>query len=129
MVNGSVEEVGGEAVVWILGAWIGFVWNTGNSVYDYAICTVGSESDYGNAEIFSMKSAREKLFFGAAVAVILANFVGWGLYFNGYQRIGIIIGFLVALPPLYYILIGLWRKNYILVAVGGMFAVTHMTNV
>lgn len=82
-----------------------------------------------NAKFFSLESMKEKLFFGAAVAVILANFVGWGLYFNGYQSIGNIIGFLVVLPPLYYVLIGLWRNNSVLVTVGGMFAVTHMTNV
>lgn len=79
-------------------------------------------------ELFAITTKSEKIFFGSAVIVILLNFLGWGLYFCGWQNVAIMIVFLFALPPLYYLLLGLWRKNYFLVALSNLFLIIHLAN-
>lgn len=82
----------------------------------------------GETKWFSLKDIQERVSFIGVIITILLNFLGWGLYFGGYQSIAIMIIFLVAMPPLYYIAIGLWRKNYILAIIGGLFWVFHFSN-
>lgn len=82
-----------------------------------------------NATIFSVANKLEKIFFIITVIVLLLNFVGWGLYFAGYQSIFIMMFFIVLLPPLYYVFIGLWRKNVILTVIGCLFLIIHFTHV
>lgn len=77
---------------------------------------------------FSLKDISERTGFARVVVTILLNYIGWGLYFGGYQSVAIMIIFLVVMPPLYYISIGLWRKNYILVVIGGLFFIFHLSN-
>lgn len=79
-------------------------------------------------KLFSVKTKSEIVFFSAAIAMIALNFIGWILYFCGMQSVAIMIIFIFALPPLYYLFIGLWRKNYFLVGTGGLFFVIHLTN-
>lgn len=79
-------------------------------------------------KLFSVESEYEKVFFGATVTAIALNFVGWVLYYCGLQSVAIMIVFIFALPPLYYLFIGLWRKNYFLVAVSGLFFAVHLSN-
>lgn len=67
--------------------------------------------------------------FVLAVFVLLLNFVGWGLYFGGHQSIGIMMFFIVLLPPLYYVFIGLWRENWILLITGILFEAVHFSHV
>ena len=79
-------------------------------------------------KIFSVKTKNEIAFFSVAVGVIVLNFLGWILYFCGLQSVAIMIVFIFVLPPLYYLFIGLWRKNYFLVVVGGIFLIIHLSN-
>ncbi|MDE7439214.1 MAG: hypothetical protein K2N23_01715 [Clostridia bacterium] len=79
-------------------------------------------------KLFSLNSKSEIAFFTIAVGLIVFNFIGWILYFCGMQSVAIVITFLFALPPLYYLFIGLWRKNYFLTAVGAIFFVIHLAN-
>lgn len=79
-------------------------------------------------KIFSVKTKNEIAFFSVAVGVIVLNFIGWILYYCGVQSVAIMIVFIFALPPLYYLFIGLWRKNYFLVATGGVFFIIHLSN-
>lgn len=67
--------------------------------------------------------------FVLAVFVLLLNFVGWGLYFGGHQSIGIMMFFIVLLPPLYYVFIGLWRENWLLLITGILFEAVHFSHV
>lgn len=83
----------------------------------------------GDATWFSLATPREKVFFGAAMLAIAGYFIGWVFYFRGYQSLPLIFGLLVALPPLYYMFIGLWRGNSALAALGGMFLIVHVANV
>jgi hypothetical protein len=83
----------------------------------------------GDARLFSLKSAKEVVFFVVAMLAIVGYFVGWAFYFNGYQSIPLMLCTLVALPPVYYAFIGLWRGNPLLAALGGLFLVAHLSNV
>ena len=83
----------------------------------------------GDAKWFSLGTAMEKRFFCVAVLAIIAYFTGWFFYFNGFQSFALMLGLLVAMPPIYYTFIGLWRKNYALTAFGSMFLLAHLVNV
>lgn len=89
----------------------------------FMILIVNKESS-----LFSVKTKSEKVFFSTSIITIILNFIGWILYFCGLQGVAIMIVFLFALPPLYYLFIGLWRKNYFLVASSSIFFVIHLTN-
>lgn len=79
-------------------------------------------------KLFSVKTNGEIAFFSVAAGMIALNFVGWILYYCGMQSIAIMIIFIFALPPLYYLFIGLWRKNYFLVGISGIFFIIHLSN-
>lgn len=80
-------------------------------------------------KIFSISAKKELLFFCIAMGIILLNFFGWFLYFIGYQSIFVMMFFIVMLPPLYYVSIGLWRNNIILSITGCIFLVVHFIHV
>lgn len=82
-----------------------------------------------NADFFSLRTGREQLFFGLAVAVLLLNFFGWALYFTGRQSLLVMMLFIVALPPLFYVLVGLWRSNIPLAFTGSVFLAVHFIHV
>ena len=74
-----------------------------------------------DATLFSIVDGREKLFFTLAIILLLANFAGWALYFTGHQSVFVMMLFIVALPPLYYVAIGIWRQNTLLSIFGAIF--------
>lgn len=82
-----------------------------------------------DASLFSVADGREKLFFVLAMVVLLANFFGWTLYFAGHQSVFVMMLFIVALPPLYYVAIGLWRQNTPLTVTGALFLAVHFLHV
>ena len=82
-----------------------------------------------DASLFSVADGREKLFFVLAMVVLLANFFGWTLYFAGHQSVFVMMLFIVALPPLYYVAIGLWRQNTPLTVTGALFLAVHFVHV
>ena len=82
-----------------------------------------------DATLFSISDGRKKLFFISAAVLILLNFVGWALYFTGHQSVFIMMAFIVALPPLFYVSVGLWRKNMPLVITGTIFFIIHFSHV
>ena len=82
-----------------------------------------------DATLFSVADGREKLFFTLAVVILLANFFGWALYFAGHQSVFIMMFFIVLLPPLYYVAVGLWRRNVPLAVTGAVFLIVHFTHV
>lgn len=82
-----------------------------------------------NAELFSITNKNEKVFFCLAVLVLLLNFAGWILYFTGHQSIFVMMLFIVVMPPLYYVFIGLWRNNTILTITGCVFLIVHFCHV
>ncbi len=82
-----------------------------------------------DAVFFSIAQGREKLFFTLAALILLANFFGWVLYFAGRQSLFVMMAFIVAMPPLYYMAIGLWRQNTPLVITGAVFLAVHFLHV
>lgn len=81
-----------------------------------------------DAKVFSLSEGKERVFFGLAMGTLLLNFAGWGFYFNGHQSPMIMMIFIVALPPLYYVFIGLWRRNIVLTSTGIVFLVVHFSH-
>ena len=82
-----------------------------------------------DAVLFSISEEREKLYFTLALIALLANFFGWGLYFAGHQSVFVMMLFIVVMPPLYYVAVGLWRRNVPLAFVGVLFLAVHFMNV
>ncbi len=80
-------------------------------------------------KLFSIGEPRERLFFCISIGILLLNFFGWFLYFTGHQSVFVMMAFIVLLPPLYYVFIGLWRNNVILIVTGCIFLVVHFTHV
>ena len=83
----------------------------------------------GDAKWFSLSGAKEIMFFSAALLALVGYFIGWIFYFSGYQSLPLMLGALVALPPIYYSFIGLWRGNYVLAGFGALFLLAHVSNV
>ena len=81
------------------------------------------------AIVFSVSNGREKLFFILAAVILLANFFGWALYFTGHQSTFVMMLFIVAMPPLYYVAIGFWRQNTPLAVFGAAFLAVHFSHV
>lgn len=82
-----------------------------------------------DAVIFSIDDYQDKIIFALIIITLLVNFFGWALYFTGHQSITVMMFFIVLLPPLYYALIGLWRKNIFLAVVGFVFMLVHFFHV
>ncbi len=82
-----------------------------------------------DAVLFSAGSGREKLFLTLALLILLANWSGWALYFSGRRSVAVMMLFLVALPPLYYAAVGLWRRNVPLTAAASVFLIVHCVHV
>ena len=82
-----------------------------------------------DAKWFSLDTLHGRVFFFLAMAAIIIYFIGWIFYFNGVQNLPLLLGILVTMPPIYYSFIGLWRKNYVLAVLGGVFLIAHMSNV
>lgn len=82
-----------------------------------------------NRDLVSIGKGITKIGFYIMIISLLLNFFGWGLYFNGHQSFGVIMFFLVALPPLYYAGIGLWRENWVLLGTSIIFEIVHFIHV
>ena len=82
-----------------------------------------------DAVMFSTGSGAGRIGFIAAITVLALNYAGWLLYFTGHQSTALMLFFLVALPPLYYACIGLWRGNWPLLLTGVAFGMVHFAHV
>lgn len=90
-----------------------------------AMCFIVQEK----ATFFSIGSGTQKSGFVLATLILLMNYFGWTLYYSGYQTIWIMLIFMVALPPLYYAAIGVWRGNGVLFVLGIAFGIVHVVHV
>ncbi|MGI6315427.1 MAG: hypothetical protein ACOX17_01970 [Christensenellales bacterium] len=81
------------------------------------------------ATVFSTGKGIRKAAFVSAAVILLLNFFGWGLYYSGYQAVWVMMFFMVALPPLYYAAIGVWRENPILSITAIAFEIVHVVHV
>ena len=83
----------------------------------------------GDSRWFSLGNTKEIVFFSVAMMALVGYFIGWFFYFRGHQSFPLIIITLVALPPIYYAFIGLWRGNNVLACLGGLALIIHISNV
>lgn len=77
---------------------------------------------------FALGTGNERIFFLLTVGMILINFIGWTLYYLGYQYSLLIVISQFAVVPLYYLFFGLWKSNYLLVGAASIFFVIHTIN-
>ncbi len=63
------------------------------------------------------------------ILFLLLNYIGWILYFKGYQSKWIMLLFIVMMPPLYYMSIGLWKENIVLIIISIIFLSIHFIHV
>ena len=70
----------------------------------------------------------EKTFLFLAILMIVINFIGWTMYYMGYQYGWLIIISQFAVVPLYYLFFGLWKSNYLLAGTAVPFFVIHTIN-
>ena len=82
-----------------------------------------------NIGILDIGSGIAQIGFVFTIVILLLNYFGWRLYFNGHQSIGIMMFFIVVLPPLYYVCIGLWHQNWLLIFTGIIFMAVHFIHV
>lgn len=82
-----------------------------------------------NSNLFLPADGKGKIFFALSIAVLLLNFIGWGIYFGGRQSVFVMMFFIVIMPPLYYFFIGLWRKNILLTVTAVPFLIIHFIHV
>ena len=78
---------------------------------------------------FLTATENRKKYLWCVAGVLLLNYLGWGLYFAGHQGIFNMMFFIVLLPPLYYVFIGMWRDNIFLILVGCIFEIVHFLHV
>ncbi len=81
-----------------------------------------------DVKLIPRETAKEKTFLFLMILMILINFIGWTLYYMGYQHGWLIIISQFAVVPLYYLFFGLWKSNYLLVGTAVPFFVIHTVN-
>lgn len=74
----------------------------------------------------SSPSKYARLYRALAVAFLLAYYVGWIFYYRGIVSPGLLIGVLVASPPIYFFFSGLWLKNHIVSVLSIPFLFFHV---
>lgn len=105
------------------------VWNIVEKILGVSCIVVMLFLVRGDVKWFSLSNRKEIILFGIAMIAIIGYFIGWVFYYNGFQSLPLMLCVLVALPPIYYAFIGLWRENYVLAVLGGMFLFTHISNI
>ena len=81
-----------------------------------------------DVKLIPRETAKEKTFLFLAILMIVINFIGWTMYYIGYQYGWLIIISQFAVVPLYYLFFGLWNRNYLLVGAAVPFFVIHTIN-
>ncbi len=81
-----------------------------------------------DVNLIPRETIKEKTFLFMMILMILINFIGWTLYYMGYQHGWLIIISQFAVVPLYYLFFGLWKSNYLLVGTAAPFFVIHTIN-
>ena len=82
----------------------------------------------GDVKLIPKKTTKEKIFLFLMILMILINFIGWILYYMGYQYGWLIIITQFAVVPLYYLFLGLWQRNYLLAGTAVPFFLIHTIN-
>lgn len=67
------------------------------------------------------------LYIGLAILFLVGYYIAWIFYYKGVVSPWLLIIGIAAMPPLYFLLAGLWMKNYVVLIPCVIFGVTHIT--
>jgi hypothetical protein len=65
-------------------------------------------------------------FLGLAALCLALYYLAWIFYHQGVVAPWLLVGGLAAMPPVYFIFLGLWLKNYPLLISSVIFGITHI---
>ncbi len=65
-------------------------------------------------------------YIGLAILFLLGYYAAWIFYYNGVVSQWLFIVGIAAMPPLYFLFVGLWMNNYIALIPCVIFGVTHI---
>lgn len=66
------------------------------------------------------------LYIGLAILFLVVYYIAWIFYYKGVVSPWLLITGIAAMPPLYFLFVGLWMKNYISLIPCVIFGVTHI---
>lgn len=81
-----------------------------------------------DVRLIPRETCKEKTLLFLTILMILINFIGWTLYYIGYQYGWLIVISQFIVVPLYYLFFGLWKSNYLLVGTAVPFSIFHTIN-
>ena len=67
------------------------------------------------------------LYIGLAILFLVGYYIAWIFYYKGVVSPWLLITGIAAMPPLYFLFVGLWMKNYVALIPCVIFGVTHIT--
>jgi hypothetical protein len=67
------------------------------------------------------------LYLGLAILFLLGYYIAWVFYYQGGVSPWLFIVGIAAMPPLYFLFVGLWMNNYVALIPCIIFGVTHIT--
>jgi hypothetical protein len=66
------------------------------------------------------------LYLGLAILFLLGYYFAWVFYYRGVVSPWLLIAGIAAMPPLYFIFVGLWMNNYVALIPCVIFGITHI---
>lgn len=67
------------------------------------------------------------LYIGLAILFLVGYYIAWIFYYKGVVSPWLLIIGIAAMPPLYFLFVGLWVKNYVVLLPCVIFGVIHIT--
>lgn len=65
-------------------------------------------------------------YLGLAMIFLLGYYLAWIFYYKGIVSPLVLIVGIAAMPPLYFLLVGVWLRNYVALIPGVVFGVVHV---
>ncbi|MCE7698202.1 MAG: hypothetical protein K8E24_004990, partial [Methanobacterium paludis] len=66
------------------------------------------------------------LYIGLAILFLVGYYIAWIFYYKGVVSPWLLIIGLAAMPPLYFLFVGLWMENYVVLIPCVIFGITHI---
>jgi hypothetical protein len=66
------------------------------------------------------------IYIGLAIIFLAGYYISWIFYYQGVVSPWLLIIGLAAMPPLYFLFVGLWMKNYIVILPCIIFEIAHI---
>ncbi|AEG18215.1 hypothetical protein [Methanobacterium paludis] len=66
------------------------------------------------------------IYIGLAILFLVGYYIAWIFYYKGVVSPWLLIIGLAAMPPLYFLFVGLWMENYVVLIPCVIFGITHI---